>query len=119
MSSRTHIHVPKNIGDSIADHIAGFVGSWPFVLGMTAFLVLWVVINVVALFRLHFDPYPFILLNLCMSFLAGYTGPFIMMSQNREAAKDKLRDDVEASEVKLLLSINQQQLAILEVLKHE
>lgn len=119
MNKRAFIHLPQNAGDHIADHIASFVGSWRFVLGMTLLLVVWMIVNVVALFKLHFDPYPFILLNLCMSFLAGYTGPFIMMSQNRAAAKDKMRDDVEAEEVKLLLDINKQQLEILRRLPNE
>ncbi len=103
----------SNVGDKIADNVASFVGSWPFVILMTSFLALWIIVNIVGIFGLRWDAYPFILLNLCLSFLAGYTGPFIMMSQNRAAAKDRVRDDLEASEVSELYEINKQQIEIL------
>ncbi len=71
-------------GERVADTVAHVVGSWPFIIVMSALLAAWVVLNVVAWLR-HWDPYPFILLNLALSFQAAYASPIIMMSQNRAA----------------------------------
>ncbi|WP_448951992.1 DUF1003 domain-containing protein [Labrys neptuniae] len=76
------------LGARIADAVAATMGSWPFILVQSAVLAAWVVLNVVA-FMQHWDPYPFILLNLALSFQAAYAAPFIMMSQNRQAAIDR------------------------------
>jgi len=96
---KTHPHVIRNpnelhdssltFGDRTSDSVASYVGSWRFVILMTSLLIVWLVWNSIS-FLPHFDPAPFILLNLCLSFLAGYTAPFIMMSQNRQATKDRL-----------------------------
>jgi uncharacterized membrane protein len=75
--------------DRTSDSVAAYVGSWRFVILMTGLLIVWLIWNSIP-FLPHFDPAPFILLNLCLSFLAGYTAPFIMMSQNRQASKDRL-----------------------------
>ncbi|MDT3377680.1 DUF1003 domain-containing protein [Labrys portucalensis] len=75
-------------GARIADAVAATMGSWPFIIVQSAVLAAWVVLNVVA-FMQHWDPYPFILLNLALSFQAAYAAPFIMMSQNRQAAIDR------------------------------
>lgn len=74
--------------DRLADKIASFGGSWRFILYFAFFLLLWIVWNALP-FTVHFDPSPFILLNLCLSFIAAFQAPIIMMSQNRHAAKDK------------------------------
>lgn len=74
--------------DRIADKIASFGGSWRFIICFAVFLLLWIAWNLVP-FTPHFDPVPFILLNLCLSFIAAFQAPIIMMSQNRHAAKDK------------------------------
>jgi uncharacterized membrane protein len=76
-------------GQRIADIFALMMGSWPFIIVQSAILTIWIVLNVVAWIR-HWDPYPFILLNLALSFQAAYAAPIIMMSQNRQAAKDRL-----------------------------
>jgi uncharacterized membrane protein len=76
------------LGQRVADKVAAFGGSWPFIFVFGAIMLGWMGINVLAL--THFDPYPFILLNLCLSTLAAIQAPIIMMSQNRQAAKDKL-----------------------------
>jgi len=80
-------------GDKVADKVSEVAGSWGFILGFSAFLIAWIIINV---FILHsdnqIDPYPFILLNLLLSCLAALQAPVIMMSQNRQAAKDSLRN---------------------------
>ena len=76
-------------GQRAADLIAALVGSWPFIVVQSALLVAWVVFNVAA-WAYHWDPYPFILMNLVLSLQAAYTAPVILMSQNREAQRDRL-----------------------------
>jgi len=81
----------SSFGDRVADRIAAFGGSWRFILSFCAVLALWVILNVVVLATRPFDPYPFILLNLFLSALASIQAPLIMMSQNRQEARDRLR----------------------------
>jgi CRP/FNR family cyclic AMP-dependent transcriptional regulator len=76
------------LGQRIADRVASFGGSWPFIFSFGVVMVLWMAINIIRL--TNFDPYPFILLNLCLSTVAALQAPVIMMSQNRQAVKDKL-----------------------------
>ena len=75
-------------GQRVADRVASFGGSWPFIFLFGTVMFVWMGINIVGL--THFDLYPFILLNLCLSTLAAIQAPIIMMSQNRQATKDKL-----------------------------
>jgi CRP/FNR family cyclic AMP-dependent transcriptional regulator len=75
-------------GQRIADRVAAFGGSWPFIFIFGVVLLAWMAMNVIAL--LSFDPYPFILLNLVLGILTSLQAPIIMMSQNRQASKDKL-----------------------------
>jgi uncharacterized membrane protein len=75
-------------GQRIADLVAATMGSWAFILIQTAILFVWIVLNVTA-FVERWDPYPFILLNLALSFQAAYAAPFIMMSQNRQQDIDR------------------------------
>lgn len=76
--------------DRLADKIAAFGGSWKFITFFGVFLLLWTTWNTLAwTHKWHFDPAPFILLNLCLSFIAAFQAPIIMMSQNRQAARDK------------------------------
>lgn len=80
-------------GDKAADKVSEIAGSWGFVLGFSFFLVAWVIINGIVLTEgSEIDPYPFILLNLVLSCIAALQAPIIMMSQNRQAAKDSLRN---------------------------
>ena len=76
-------------GQIASDRVARVVGSWPFVLSQSFILAIWVVLNITAVIR-HWDPYPFILMNLILSLQAAYTAPIIMMSQNRQTAKDRV-----------------------------
>jgi uncharacterized membrane protein len=76
-------------GQRIADRLAMVMGSWAFIIIQSIILAFWIALNVVAYIN-HWDPYPFILLNLALSFQAAYAAPIIMMSQNRQAAKDRL-----------------------------
>jgi uncharacterized membrane protein len=105
----THDHPPvRNVlvehaaklsrGQRIADRLTAAMGSWPFIIIQSAVLLVWIAVNVylLVLTRTHpgflrsWDPYPFILLNLVLSFQAAYTGPIVMMSQNRASEKDRL-----------------------------
>jgi uncharacterized membrane protein len=76
------------LGQRIADVVAATMGSWNFIIIQSLLLAGWIVLNVVAVVQ-HWDPYPFILLNLALSFQAAYAAPFIMMSQNRQADIDR------------------------------
>jgi uncharacterized membrane protein len=96
----SHHHAPvRNVNDILeeestfgqraADWTTNIMGSWQFIIVQSSVLVVWVVLNVVAWTK-HWDPYPFILMNLVMSLQAAYTAPIIMMSQNRQAMRDRL-----------------------------
>lgn len=78
-------------GQRIADKVASFGGSWKFIILFSAFIILWIILNITALFFKSFDPFPFILLNLLLSCLAALQAPVIMMSQNRQEDKDRTR----------------------------
>jgi uncharacterized membrane protein len=82
-----------SFGERLADHIADFGGSWTFISLFGAFILIWIVINTILLIVRPFDPYPFILLNLMLSCLAAVQAPIIMMSQNRQEARDRLRSE--------------------------
>ncbi|NJN39352.1 MAG: DUF1003 domain-containing protein [Acaryochloridaceae cyanobacterium CSU_3_4] len=77
-----------SLGDRVSDRVAAVMGSWRFIIIQSVILALWVLLNIVAVVQ-HWDPYPFILLNLMLSFQAAYAAPIIMMSQNRQAAIDR------------------------------
>ena len=80
-------------GDKLADKVSEIAGSWGFIFGFSLFLIFWIVLNTVILSgESAFDEYPFILLNLLLSCIAALQAPIIMMSQNRQAAKDSLRN---------------------------
>lgn len=80
-------------GDRIADKVSEIAGSWKFIIGFSSFLIFWIVLNGIILKGdQQIDEYPFILLNLLLSCLAALQAPVIMMSQNRQAAKDSLRN---------------------------
>ena len=79
---------PLTLGDLLSDRIAAIVGSWKFIIIQSTILVFWIVLNVVGWVQ-HWDPYPFILLNLALSFQAAFTAPILMMAQNRQAVIDR------------------------------
>ena len=101
-------HIVRNInhefreklsfGQRVADRVAQVVGSWPFIIYQSVIITLWIVFNLFLIYPGYknpgyfkaWDPYPFILLNLILSFQAAYTGPVVMMSQNRQTEKDRL-----------------------------
>lgn len=79
----------RTLGDKLADKLSATAGSWKFIIGMIIFLILWIILNVFVIE--NGDPYPFILLNLILSCISSLQAPIIMMSQNRESKKDRLR----------------------------
>ncbi len=79
------------LGQKVADKVAQFGGSWPFIFSFIFFILIWITTNVYWLANSGFDPYPFILLNLLLSCLAALQAPVIMMSQNRQEQKDRER----------------------------
>jgi uncharacterized membrane protein len=100
---RTHVSRNVNVeeqehmtfGARIADKVAAFGGSWTFISIFFTVMMVWVILNSAALFGHHFDPYPYILLNLVLSMLAAIQAPVIMMSQNRQSSKDRLKADLD------------------------
>ncbi len=89
------LNPPKEIltrGQSISDKVARFGGSWKFIIIFITFLFLWIVFNI-AFPKIGVDPYPFILMNLILSFIAALQAPIIMMSQNRQEEKDRMRNE--------------------------
>jgi CRP/FNR family cyclic AMP-dependent transcriptional regulator len=82
-------------GQRVADKVASFGGSWTFIMTFGGILVAWVVLNSIILAQRAFDPFPYILLNLFLSMLAALQAPVIMMSQNRQSSKDRLKADLD------------------------
>src|SRR5205807_623024 len=100
---RTHVSRNLNVeeeerltfGEHIADRVATFGGSWTFIISFGVVLLIWTMVNTFVLMQRAFDPYPYILLNLFLSMLAALQAPVIMMSQNRQASKDRLKADLD------------------------
>ena len=106
-------------GDRIADAVANGMGSWNFIIWQSVIVLLWMTFNIIALVR-HWDPYPFILLNLIFSTQAAYAAPIIMMAQNRQSDRDRQQalHDLETDlEAKREIEALQQQLSKLEIEK--
>lgn len=101
------------LGQKAADKITDIVGSWKFIIFQSILLIIWIILNATA-WIYHWDPYPFILLNLALSFQAAYTAPVILMSQNRMADRDRKKAQLdlatdrkserEIEEIQLMLS---------------
>ena len=124
----------QTFGQRVADRVASFGGSWPFIFGFLVLMVVWMIVNARA--TRPFDPFPFILLNLLLSCLAALQAPVIMMSQNRQAARDRLDaqhdyevnlkaeleivalhmklDDLRDAQWRSLIDLQERQMAILE-----
>jgi uncharacterized membrane protein len=111
-------------GQRVADSVAIVMGSWTFIIVQSIILAAWIIVNVVAWVH-RWDPYPFILLNLALSFQAAYAAPIIMMSQNRQAAKDRLMAEQDymvnskaEEEVKAIMHhLEQQDEAMIDILR--
>jgi uncharacterized membrane protein len=105
------------VGARIADRVTGYLGSWRFIAIQTVIVAIWLVGNIVLLF--HFDPYPFILLNLAFSTQAAYAAPLILLAGNRSSLRDRLTLEHTAAEADLEDTQNRQLLeADEEILRH-
>lgn len=80
----------RSFGQKLADNVAGGMGSWRFIVWQTVIVIIWMLLNLVGIIY-HWDPYPFILLNLLFSTQAAYAAPIIMMAQNRQNDKDRIQ----------------------------
>ena len=103
----------RTFGERVADAVAATVGSWPFIVIQSLVLALWILLNLAAWFY-RWDPYPFILLNLVLSFQAAYASPIIMMSQNRQA---KLNDRRNRLDLQINLLAEQENTEMLKMLR--
>lgn len=130
--------VVRTVGERLADRVAEFGGSWTFIAIFSGFLVAWAIINTLMLRGDAFDPYPYVFLNLILSMIAAVQAPIIMMSQNRQAKKDRETaehdyevnlkaeieilglheklDDMRSAQITRLLTYQQEQLDILKAL---
>jgi uncharacterized membrane protein len=105
------------IGARIADRVTGFLGSWRFIVIQTVIVLIWIAGNIVLLF--HFDPYPFILLNLAFSTQAAYAAPLILLAGNRSSLRDRMTLEHTAAEADLEDSQNRELLETdQEILRH-
>jgi uncharacterized membrane protein len=105
----------RTIGERVADLVAAGVGSWPFLIAQSVLLILWMAVNVVA-WWMPWDPYPFVLLNLVLSFQAAFASPIILMSQNRQARLDERRNHLDLQINLLAEQENTEQLRLLHLL---
>ena len=90
------LHPPQEVisqGQKLSDKVARFGGSWKFIVSFMIILAIWIIFNVTAIKSKAFDPYPFILMNLLLSCIAALQAPVIMMSQNRQEEKDRMRSE--------------------------
>ena len=110
----------KKIGNKFADVITSFIGSWTFIILQTVIVLFWIIMNLIVWIN-HFDPYPFILLNLFFSLEAAYATPLILMASSKQSAKDSenLEKDLRINNNtnKLIKKINEDILEIKEELK--
>jgi len=111
------------LGARIADIVTGFLGSWRFIAIQTVIVIIWITGNIMLLF--HFDPFPFILLNLAFSTQAAYAAPLILLAGNRQALRDRLtlehtaeETDIEDKQNVELLEGNRQILEHIDALEH-
>jgi uncharacterized membrane protein len=105
----------RTFGERLADTVTAWVGSWTFLILQSVLLTLWIAINVIA-WRLRWDPFPFILLNLLLSFQAAYATPIILMSQNRQSRLNDRRNHLDLQIDMLAEQENTEQLRLLRLL---
>jgi uncharacterized membrane protein len=91
----------RDFGELIADKLSSGMGSWPFLIVQTIFMIAWVAVNVIWLLNRGWDPYPFILLNLALSLQATYAGPIVLLAGNRQSAKDRMTLEHAATEAEM------------------
>jgi uncharacterized membrane protein len=118
-------HEEATFGERLADKIATGIGSWTFLIVQTFLVALWVILNFVGFIK-HWDPFPFILLNLLFSVQAAYTGPVLLLAGNRQAQKDRLTlehaaheaDKADRQNVQILKAIEHNTEVTIQILRH-
>src|SRR5947209_7039847 len=118
-------HEEATFGEKLADKIAAGIGSWTFLIVQSLAVTLWVALNVIGLVN-HWDPFPFILLNLLFSVQAAYTGPVLLLAGNRQSQKDRLTLEHAAEEaekaddqnVEILKAIEKNTEVTIQILRH-
>jgi uncharacterized membrane protein len=118
-------HDQATFGEMLADKIAGGIGSWKFLIMQTCAVLVWLTLNIIGLVR-HWDPFPFILLNLLFSVQAAYTGPVLLLAGNRQSQKDRLTlehaayeaDKADEQNVEILKAIEKNTEVTLSILRH-
>jgi uncharacterized membrane protein len=113
MEKASHCH--RIFGERVADFVAAWVGSWTFLIVQSILLVLWMMVNVVG-WWMRWDPYPFVLLNLVLSFQAAFASPIILMSQNRQGRLSERRNHLDLQINLLAEQENTEQLRLLRLL---
>lgn len=94
MEQNQNHHNKSTFGQRASDKATSFIGSWKFIIIQTVVLIIWIIFNAFELF-FHWDPYPFIFLNLVVGFVASYSAPVIMMSQNRAEERDRKKSEID------------------------
>ena len=118
-------HDEATFGEMLADKIASGIGSWTFLIVQTCAVLLWLTLNIVGLVN-HWDPFPFILLNLLFSVQAAYTGPVLLLAGNRQSQKDRLTlehaayeaDKADEQNVEILKAIERNTEVTISILRH-
>ncbi|HUZ85386.1 MAG TPA: DUF1003 domain-containing protein [Candidatus Baltobacterales bacterium] len=118
-------HDEATLGERIADKAAAGIGSWTFLIIQTIAVLCWLTLNVIGLTH-HWDPFPFILLNLLFSVQAAYTGPVLLLAGNRQAQKDRLTlehaaeeaDKADIQNVEILKAVEKNTEVTIQILKH-
>jgi uncharacterized membrane protein len=118
-------HDQATFGEMLADKIAAGIGSWKFLIIQTCAVLVWLTLNIIGLVR-HWDPFPFILLNLLFSVQAAYTGPVLLLAGNRQSQKDRLTlehaayeaDKADEQNVEILKAIEKNTEVTLSILRH-
>jgi uncharacterized membrane protein len=117
MPSRVEMSEPLTTGERIADNAARVVGSWRFIITQTILVAIWIAFNVWELGLGHYDPFPFVLLNLMFSVQAAYTGPILLLANNRQATKDRALAQRDDEELGVIFRLQQEQMEILSLLR--
>jgi uncharacterized membrane protein len=118
-------HDEASFGEMLADKISAGIGSWTFLIVQTFAVICWLTLNIIGFMR-HWDPFPFILLNLLFSVQAAYTGPVLLLAGNRQAQKDRLTlehaayeaDKADEQNVEILKAIEKNTEVTLSILRH-
>src|SRR5438552_9493400 len=115
--TRAEMSEPLTPGERIADAAAGVVGSWRFIIIQTILVAIWIGFNAWELGLGHFDPFPFVLLNLMFSVQAAYTGPILLLASNRQSTKDRAMAQRDDEELGVIYKLQHEQMQILSLLR--